>query len=123
MAPSSDHNDTRFQFEVVKQLAESVRVQGEVMRDVQQAMTQMLERLARIEEHKVHESVSALALRVDAIERQHDIEKGAAGVRDAIMKYWPALALFLLVAWTAGRALGFFHLPDPPVRIHVEGKP
>lgn len=118
----TDPNDTRFQFEVVKQLAESVRVQGEVMRDVQQAMTQMLERLARIEEHKVHESVSKLSARVDAIERKHAIEEGAASVKDTLMKYWPAFALLMLVFWTAGRALGFFHLPDPPIRTHFEGK-
>lgn len=105
--PDNANNDTRFQFEVIKELAASVRTMGEVQ-------TKMLERLARIEEHRVHEAVGKLESRVDAIERTHDMEKGAAGVREAIIKWWPALALALLVFWTAGRALGFFHLPEPP---------
>lgn len=105
--PDNANNDTRFQFEVIKELAASVRTMGEIQ-------TKMLERLARIEEHRVHEAVGKLESRVDAIERTHDMERGAAGFRDAIIKWWPVLALALLVFWTAGRALGFFHLPDAP---------
>jgi hypothetical protein len=109
----SDNNDTRFQFEIIKQLAESVRVQGEVMRDIQSTQISMLERLARIEEHKMHEAFGSLAARVDTLERIHDEERGAEGVRKAIMQYWPAIALLLLIIWTVGSALGFFHLPQP----------
>lgn len=117
-------NDTRFQFEVIKQLAESVRVNGEVMRDMQQTQVVILERLARIEEHRVHEAVSALAARVDALERTRDEQRGAAGLRKAVMTYWPAIALLMLVVWTVGRATGFFHLPEPKgPTIYAEGKP
>lgn len=104
-----DPNDTRFQFEVIKQLAESVRGMGE-------NQTKILERLARIEEQRVHESVAKLHARIDVLEKDKDLRDGANGFRDAIMKWWPAIALLLLVAWTAGRALGFFHLPEPPTQ-------
>lgn len=116
-------SDTRFQFEIIKQLAESVRVNGEVMRDMQATQVVILERLARIEEQRVHEAVSALSLRVDALERTHDEQRGAQGWRSGLMTYWPAFALFLLVTWTVGRATGFFHLPEPKAPTsHLEGK-
>lgn len=108
------NNDTRFQFEVIKQLAESVRVNGDVMRDIQQTQVNMLERLARIEEHKFHEAVGKLSARVDAIDRHLAEERGAVGARNAVLKWWPVIGMALLVFWTAGRALGFFHLPDRP---------
>lgn len=107
--------DTRFQFEVIRNLAESVRINGEVMRDIQTTQISMLERLARIEEHRVHEAIAEVTRRVDAIERVHDQETGAAALRKGIIHWWPVIGMFLLVLWTAGRALGFFHIPDRDV--------
>ena len=110
---SDPNTDTRFQFEVIRQLAESVRELGSAQSRMVDTQTNMLERLAKIEEQRVNESVKDLYIRVDALEKQNDIEQGAKGFRKAIMQYWPAIALFLLVMWTVGRALGFFHLPSP----------
>ncbi|KQM18374.1 hypothetical protein [Novosphingobium sp. Leaf2] len=108
-------SDTRFQFEVIKQLAESVRVNGEVMRDMQATQVVILERLARIEEQRVHEAVSALAVRVDALERTHDEQRGAMGAIGALRVWGPVVFSLFVAMYIIGRATGVIGSPPTTV--------
>lgn len=112
-----DPNDVRFQFEIIKQLAESVRVGNEITRDIQNTQMAILERLIKLEEQRVHEVVADVEKRVAIIESQHLVEKGAASkptLVDQALKFWPVIAATAMVVWIIGRTLGFFHVPDPP---------
>ncbi len=102
-------NDERYKYDIIKGMAESIRT----MADTQ---TRILERLARIEEQRVHEAVAALEARLVVLEIAEQQRAGAKGVTDGIRSWWPAIALLLLVVWTVGRAVGIFHLPDPSVK-------
>lgn len=111
-----DPNDTRFQFEVVKQLAESVKVTSEILRGMGDTQTRMLERLARIEEQRTHEAVAAITARVNALESERDQRQGAAGVSDRFLKWWGPMTWTLGIVFTVLflilRATGILHLPD-----------
>jgi len=107
-------SDVRFQFDVIRNLAESVRQQSEVLRGVQQTQITMLERLARIEANRVNETVAKLEERVekalekiDALESDRDRREGAIGVLGWLAKNWPfavvSAALGVLVAWANGK--------------------
>lgn len=113
-----DPNDTRFQFEVIKSLADSVREMGGTQ-------TKMLERLARIEEHRTNEEVAKLKTRLQILEDEKLRRDGASRVWLGIKEWWPLIGMALLVVWTVGRALGFFHLPEAREVsiINRDGKP
>jgi hypothetical protein len=101
-------SDTRFQFQVIQELAQSVRAMGETQ-------TRMLERLARIEEHRVHEAVHALTARVDNLEGDRDRRDGALGMLGTIKSWAPFLAMLFSAAcvlWLYGRSAGL--VPAPP---------
>jgi hypothetical protein len=93
----SDANDTRFQFEVIKSLADSVR-------DMGTTQTKMLERLARIEEHRIHEAVGKLQGRVDELEREKDRRDGQNKAWRGFLSWWGPLS------WTIGILFTVFFL-------------
>ena len=102
-----DPNDVRFQFEVVRQLAESIRQQTSTLTRMQEQMAAMSERLARIEANRVHEDVERLRAslveetkRVDALMRDKDRRDGAIGAWTWLQRSapWAAIA-------TAGAAI------------------
>lgn len=118
---AGDPNDLRFQFEIIRQLAENGRVMAQNISDVQKTQVAMLERLAKIESNTVNETVAKLdtrvetmTLRVDKLEQFEDRRAGETAMKAAVIKWWPVIGMAILVVWTAGRALGFFHLPEPP---------
>lgn len=81
-----DPSDVRFQFEVIRQLAESVRQQTTSLSRMQEQMAAMAERMARIEANRVHDDVERLRAalseetkRVDALMRDKDRRDGAIG--------------------------------------------
>lgn len=124
--PTGDPNDLRFQFEIIKQLAENGRALATSIGDIQKTQVAMLERLARIESNTVNETVAEMkvtvsvqAEKIDKLERLEDRRAGESASKAAVIKWWPAIAMMLLVVWTAGRALGFFHLPEPPSGIQI----
>ncbi|WP_157215854.1 hypothetical protein [Flavisphingomonas formosensis] len=107
-------NDVRFQYEVIRNLAESVRQTAtsverltSTIGQVQQTQVGMLERLAKIEANRVNEDLAdlkvrgeALTARVDKLESAHDYEAGMRGARKAVIFYWPvfaALSAFMLL--------------------------
>lgn len=103
--------DTRFQFDVIKQLAESVR-------EMSSTQVKMLERLARIEEQRTHEIVNALSERVTVLEV--DLNK-RTGMMNAISAM-PKVIAFLVTICTifsaiylAGRATGVIQSPPTTV--------
>lgn len=126
---SSPESDTRFQYEVIRNLGESVREMARVMAGIQTTQVGMLERLARIEANRVSEDVAkmdgrlnAVCEKVDKLERHVDIEEGMRGARKAVIFYWPAIAalgcliLFILVA------AGILTIPStqkPPVIVNT----
>lgn len=133
----SDPNDIRFGYEVIRNLAESVRQQSEVLRGVQQTQITMLERLARIESNRVNEDVARLQLimesqdkRIDVLEQDKDLRDGGSLMRKALVTWWPVIAATAMVFWLLFRASGIIHMPSdnptviipPPPRLpHGEG--
>lgn len=113
--------DTRFQFEVIKELAASVRTLGEVQ-------TRMLERLARIEEHRIHESVGELKGRVDELERERDERNGSNKALRSFLSWWGPLSWTIGILFTVffllARASGVLVLPtDKPKAVLIPRDP
>lgn len=120
MIGSGDPNDLRFQFEIIKQLAENGRVMAQNISDVQKTQVAMLERLARIESNTVNETVAELKVkadgiagRVDKLEQYEDRRAGESASKAAFLKWWPVISTAAILVWIVGRALGFFSIPEP----------
>lgn len=119
---NGDPNDIRFQFEVIKGLAESVRQQTAALAKVQDTQVTMLERLARIEANRINEDVARIEAtmvagfarmdamsktvadkhetalstacgRIDKLEADKDRRDGAIGVWSWMGKNWPFAGL------------------------------
>lgn len=125
----SPEADLRFQYDVIKGLADSVRQMATNMADLQKTQVDMLVRLARLEENKVGEelvamkaSTAALAIRIDALESDKDRRDGAIGALGAIRQWAPFLAMLFSAAcalWLYGRSIGLVPAP-PPAPAKVE---
>lgn len=104
-------DDVRFQFDVIKQLAESVR-------EMSTTQVKMLERLARMEEQRTHEAVAGLATRVAVLEV--DLNK-RTGMMNAIAALPKFIAFLVTIAsifsaiYLAGRATGVIQSPPTTV--------
>lgn len=119
----SPEADTRFQYDIIKNLADSVRQMAANMADLQKTQVDMLVRLARLEENKVADELiamkaatTALGIRVDALESDKDRRDGALGALGAIRQWAPFLAMLFSAAcalWLYGRSAGI--VPAPPV--------
>jgi uncharacterized coiled-coil protein SlyX len=116
----SETADLRFQYDVIKNLAESVREQSRVMAGIQSTQMTMLERLAKIESNRVNEDVAKLdvkvshiAERTDKLEADKDRRDGAYSAFDWIRVWGPALFSLAVVLYLGGRAAGL--IPSPPV--------
>ena len=123
----ADPSDTRFQFEVIKGLSESIRQQSASterlasgMADMQKTQVGMLERLARLEANKVGETVARVETlvgvldgRVDALLRDKDRRDGATGVFGFFLKFGPVIFSAFAALWLLFRSLGI--VPAPPV--------
>lgn len=110
-------DDVRFQFDVIKQLAESVR-------EMSSTQVKMLERLARIEEQRTHEVVRGLTERVTVLEVDLNKRTGmmnAIGALPKIIAFLVALASVFSAIYLAGRAAGI--VPAPPARIEAKVDP
>lgn len=105
-----DPSDVRFQFEVIRQLAESVRQQTTALSRMQEQMAAMAERMARIEANRVHDDVEQLRAglaeetkRVDALMRDKDRRDGALGAWAWLQRSAPWAALITAagaaIAW------------------------
>lgn len=127
-----DPSDTRFQFEVIKNLSESVRQSVEATRDVaknvsemQRTQVSMLERLARLESNRVNEQVAKVEERlesackaIDKLEQDKDRRDGAAGLLSRIpgwLQFAVALASIFSAIYLFGRSAGV--IPSPPTTV------
>lgn len=106
----ADLSDVRFQYEVIRQLAESVRQQTAALSRMQDQMAQMAERMARIESNRIHDDVARLQAqiveetkRVDALMRDKDRRDGAIGAAAWLHRSAPwaafAAAGAAILAW------------------------
>lgn len=115
-----DPNDTRFQFEVIKSLADSVR-------DMGSTQTKMLERLARIEEHRVHEAVGKLHARVDELEKERDLREGGTKAWRCFLSWWGPLSWTIGILFTVFfllfRATGVLVMPSNKKEVPVSAQP
>ena len=103
--------DVRFQFDVIKQLAESVR-------EMSSTQVKMLERLARIEEQRTHEAVAGLLERVTALEVDLNKRTGmmhAIAMAPKIVAFLVAIASIFSAIYLAGRATGVIQSPPTTV--------
>lgn len=112
--PNGDPNDLRFQFEIIKQLAENGRTLASNIGEIQKTQVAMLERLARIESNAVNETVTELKTKVDRLEQMEDRRAGESAAKAAIIKWWPVIGSALMVIWIIGRSIGFFQIPEAP---------
>lgn len=104
-------DDVRFQFDVIKQLAESVR-------EMSTTQTKMLERLARMEEQKVHEVVAGLSERVTVLEVDLNKRTGMMTAISALPKFIAFLVTICTIfsaIYLAGRAAGVIQSPPTTV--------
>lgn len=115
-------NDIRFQFEVIKNLADSVRQQTEVVRGIQTTQVSMLERLARIEANRINETVAKIEERVevacgkiDVLEQDRDIRNGGTKAWRGFLGWWGPLSWTIGILFTVFfllfRATGIMTLP------------
>jgi len=118
-------DDIRFQFEIIKQLAESMREQTAVTRGMQEdirtifgAQSKTNERLAAIEANRVNETVAKLEMRfdtmidrIDKLEAERDRQEGMTGARRAIVYYWPVIAVLFAAVVMLLNAVGIIHMP------------
>lgn len=78
--------DVRFQYEIIKSLADSVRLQTAAIVDLQKGQTEILLRLERIEANRVSSRVEALEKIVDGLTADKNKRDGASGVWAMILK-------------------------------------
>jgi hypothetical protein len=90
-------NDLRFQFEIIKGLAESVRTQTAAILGMKDQQTDIVARLERIEAKEVAELLAALIVRVEALEDTELRREGGARVITAVIKS-------PIVGWVVGGA-------------------
>ena len=124
--------DLRFQFEVIRNLSESVRQSTDATRDLaknmaemQKTQVSMLERLAKLEANRVNESVAKVEERldgackaIDKLEADKDRRDGAAGLLSRIpgwLQFLMALASVFTAIYLAGRSAGI--VPSPPTTV------
>jgi len=114
-------HDVRFQFEVIKNLAESVRQIAAGMADMQKSQVGILERLAKIESNRINEDVARLDARlevvwnkVDKLEQSEDRREGASRFSRAVITWWPVIGVAFTVLFLLFRATGIIHLPQEP---------
>lgn len=119
---ASPEADTRFQYEVIKGLAESVRQMATNMADLQKTQVDMLVRLARLEENKVADELvaikatsAALSVRVDALESDKDRRDGAIGAFGALREWGPTVFSLFTAMYLVGRATGVIGSPPTTV--------
>lgn len=135
IASGGDPNDTRFQFEIIKGLSESIRQQSTSierlavgMADMQKTQVGMLERLAKLEANRVAEVVAEVRVDVSTLEStvkslvaDQNRREGAIGLLGAVRSWWPAIvgiASLFSALWLAGRSIGV--VPAPPVQVPVQ---
>lgn len=122
-------DDIRFQFEIIKQLAESMREQTAVTRGMQEdirtifgAQSKTNERLAAIEANRVNETVAKLETkfetaleRIDKLEAERDRQEGMTGARRAVVYYWPVIGIIFAAIIMLLSAVGIIHNPNQPI--------
>lgn len=134
-------SDLRFQFEVIRNLSESVRQSTDATRDLaknmaemQKTQVSMLERLAKLEANRVNESVAKVEERldnackaIDKLETERDVREGGSKAWRGFLAWWGPLTWTLGIVFTVlfllFRATGILHLPDgkeTPVAIQRE---
>lgn len=79
-------DDIRFQFEIIKNLGESVRQQTKALGDLHAQQTEILIRLERIEANKINEQVAAIQAKVEVLEADRLRRDGASGVIQALLR-------------------------------------
>ncbi len=124
--------DLRFQFEVIRNLSESVRQSTDATRDLaknmarmQETQVSMLERLAKLEANRVNESVAKVEERlenacraIDKLEQDKDRRDGATGLLSRIpgwLQFAMALASIFSAIYLFGRSAGV--IPSPPTTV------
>lgn len=90
-------DDIRFQFEIIKGLGESVRLQTTALANLQKGQLDIVERLARIEARDHAEALATLRVEVDALKADKQRRDGASGIVHAILKS-PVLAWVVAIA-------------------------
>lgn len=93
----ASESDTRFQYDIIKGLAESIRQQTTLMHDIQTELKDVATRLARIEANKISEEVARLAVKVETLEVDLHRRQGAVGVGTWLLKS-PVFAYIAAVA-------------------------
>jgi len=113
MFQGGDPSDTRFQFEIIKGLAESIRQLTGSIQKMQETQVNMLERLATLEAGKVTSRIDDVEARIDALFQDKDRRDGALGMLGVLRVWGPVIFSALAAFWLFGRSAGV--VPAPPV--------
>jgi uncharacterized small protein (DUF1192 family) len=92
--------DIRFQFEIVKHLAESVRLQTEQIQALVSQSHTVMVKLERMEAKEIDTQVAELRAEIEVLKAAHNQRKGANSVFAAVWKS-PAVAWIIGAAATA----------------------
>jgi len=90
-------DDVRFQFEIIKELAASVREVTKNMQRMQEQTAETLIRLERIEAKETAEQVAACLARIEVLEADYHRRSGRDGFVAAVFKS-PVVAWIVLFA-------------------------
>lgn len=93
-----DPDDIRFQFDIIKGLADSIRQLTGSINEMQKTQVGMLERLATLEANKFAETIQVIDARVDVLMRDKDRRDGAYGMLGTIKAWAPFLTVLLTAA-------------------------
>ena len=117
--------------QVLAQIRDSLTALNRDMRHVNEGLTDIRERVIRLEERDrrleaVEHCTTDLAARVNALEKDKDRRDGAIGLLGAIPKWVPIIGMIasvLAAAWLYGRSAGI--VPAPPTastRVEAPGE-
>lgn len=90
-------DDIRFQFEIIKELAASVREQTKHLTRMQEQQTDIIARLERIEAKETAEEVAACKARLEVLEADFHRRSGRDGFLAAVFKS-PLVAWIVVAA-------------------------
>jgi hypothetical protein len=132
-----DPSDTRFQFEIIKGLSESIRQQSAsterlagAMADMQRTQVGMLERLAKLEANRISEvvaevraDVSALETKVSGLMTEKAQRQGAYAVFAWLRVWGPVIFSMFAALWLFGRSMGIVPAPPTPTPVQAVRSP
>lgn len=108
LSQPDEDSEQRFRYEIIRNLAESIRQQTTQLSDIQNQMHNMSDRLTRIEANKVSEEVALLRSEVDSLKADRQRREGVLSVGSWLFKS-PVIAWIAAAAVAVAAVIGREH--------------